>query len=174
MFVLYLNMLENDGDRERFAVLYRQYEKKMYSIAFGILQDPYLAEDTVHDAFIKIIKNFDSCKKIPCDKMTSWIVIIVKHTALDLLRKRKREVLVETIEPETDLHRTEDGTGADLVCLVQELPEIYRTAMELKYVFGWSDKEMAKILEISDTALRSRLSRGRNLLRKKMEESDIL
>ena len=61
----------------------------------------------------------------------------------------------------------------DLVELFRRLPETYRAVLEMKLLIGYSDKEIAKYLNISETAVSSRASRGRALLRKVVEKEGL-
>lgn len=86
----YLTMIENSSDQTKFEELYLTYKKTMFYVATDILKDAYLAEDAVHQAFIRIIENLDKINQIDCHKTRSFIVIITKNIAIDNYRKRKR------------------------------------------------------------------------------------
>ena len=65
--------------------------KLMHWTAEKILHDEHLAEDAVHEAFLRIIQNFHQIREIPCPKTRSFVVIIVRNVALNMQKKRKRE-----------------------------------------------------------------------------------
>lgn len=62
MLSLYLSMVETDEQRTFIEELYKNYERKMYGVAFGILHNKHDAEDAVHSAFIRIIENVEKIR----------------------------------------------------------------------------------------------------------------
>ena len=74
--------------------LYREYRTPMFRIALAILRDEGLAEDAVQQSFLKIFQNFEKIDRTDCNKTRSFIVILVKNTAIDLYRRRGRENVI--------------------------------------------------------------------------------
>lgn len=72
--------------------LYREYRAPMFRIALAILRDEGLAEDAVQQSFLKIFQNFEKIDRTDCNKTRSFIVILVKNTAIDLYRRRGRRM----------------------------------------------------------------------------------
>ena len=91
MLQFYLQLLETEEELQKFTQLYETYRKLMHWTAEGILHDEHLAEDAVHEAFLRIIQNFHQIREIPCPKTRSFVVIIVRNVALNMQKKRKRE-----------------------------------------------------------------------------------
>ncbi len=169
MLALFLAALESDEDRRRFSALYERYHGKMERIAIGILRDQRDAEDAVQNAFLQIIRHFEKISEISCEELPFWIISIVKNEALMLLRKRRN------ILPLEDWEGFEQSAGdiaeyTALVELFRQLPETYRAVLEMKLLIGCTDQEIAERLGISETAVSSRASRGRALLRKLVEK----
>ena len=69
--------------------LYLQYRTPMYRVALSVLRDSGLAEDAVQQAFLKIFQNFEKLDLSDCNKTRSFIVILVRNTAIDLYRRRR-------------------------------------------------------------------------------------
>ena len=90
-----LTALELETDRALLQQIYDQYEPRMYRVALQVLKSSALAEDAVHDAFLKLIKHFSEIRKISCKELEPFVVIIVKRTALDLLKQEKRLTSLE-------------------------------------------------------------------------------
>ena len=67
--------------------LYLQYRSPMFRVAMAILRDEGLAEDAVQQAFLKIFQNFENIQREDCNKIRSFIVILVRNTAIDLYRR---------------------------------------------------------------------------------------
>ena len=86
-------MLNGQEDKNKFELLYEKYRKLMFYIANNILNDEYLAEDAVHQTFIKI-KNLDKIDDVSCHKTKSFIVIMVRNTAINMYNRRKRTSVI--------------------------------------------------------------------------------
>lgn len=168
MLAFFLAALETEADRQMFVFIYENYRTRMEQTAIRILKHQSDAEDAVQNAFVQIIRHFEKINSIPCEELPFWIISIVKNEALMIIRKRKRAVQFEDWEEGSVA--AEDVTGYhELVELVSKLPETYRAVLEMKIVLGYSDKEIAKHLNISETAVSTRASRARDLLRKAIE-----
>lgn len=87
--LLYLSLLDTEEEKSKFEQLYYQYRKLMYLCAREILKDDQLAEDAVHEAFIKLTKYVKKINEIKCNKTKRFIVIVVESAAKDIWRKEK-------------------------------------------------------------------------------------
>lgn len=172
MLALFLAALESDRDREILASIYDRYGARMEQTALRILGRQSDAEDAVQNSFVKVIRHFEKIDSIPCEELPFWLISIVRNEALMILRKRKRELSFEDWDAVTET--AEDVSSYhELVDLVQKLPETYRAVLEMKLLLGYSDKEVAAHLELTETAVSTRASRGRELLRKIVEEGSL-
>lgn len=169
MLAVLLSALESDADKQKFIEIYKQHHVRMERTAMRILKEQSDAEDAVQNAFVQIIRHFEKVYKIPCDNLPFWCISIVKNEALSILRKRKKTVPLEDwdavigdVEMVSSYH--------DLVKLFGRLPETYRAALEMKLLLDYSGKEIAEHLGISESAVNTRISRGRVLLRELVEK----
>jgi len=158
----YLTMLETDADRELFGVIYQTYYNKMMKVALQLLSSAPRAEDAVHDAFLKIIAHFDDLKGIPEERRWYWIVVVTKNAALDILRKEHREMPLDDRNEQPV--PADEGNFHTLVECIRAMPESYRRVLELRFVTEWSYAEIARELHISEGAVKTRISRGRQML----------
>jgi len=94
MIAIYLSIIDSEQDKNKFEILYTTYRKLMFYVANRILKDQYLAEDAVHQAFIKIIENLDKIEDVHCHKTKSYIVIIVRNNAINMYNRRKRNTTI--------------------------------------------------------------------------------
>ena len=154
MLVLFLSILENDDERRRFTNIYEQYHEKMEQVAMRILQEQHDAEDAVQNSFVQIS--------------------IVKNEAFMILRKRRQNNTVP-LEDSNSFERISGDTAEyeEIVGIFRQLPETYRAVLEMKVFIGYSDKEVAAHLGISETAVSTRANRGRSLLKKMMEREGM-
>ena len=171
MMMVWLSLIEDDNDKALFNDIYEHYEKKMYLAARSILGSHQRAEDAVHDSFCKIIKHFSKCKEIPRNELEGWIVIIVKNTAQDYIKKDKR---LREMDDSWDITTKEDTEGTArynrLVEIILSMPENYRSLLEMKYVQEWKNSEIADHYGIKENAVAARIFRARKKLLKQLEK----
>ena len=170
--LIYMSMIESGEDEDLFKGLYLKYRKHMKYIAMQILGDEYLAEDAVHNAFLKIIPHLERFHKIDCQETKNLIVIFIRSTSIDLYRKRKREFeQIDTLDQ--DILTEADFSAlnvADILSAIKTLPEIYRDVLLLKVEYEYTDREIAKILGIKTDTVSKRLERARRQLKKLLGE----
>lgn len=164
MLIFLLAALESEEDRRKFTAVYEQYHTRLEGAAIGILKNQTDAEDAVQNALVQVIRHFEKISQIPCEELPYWLISIVKNESLMILRKRKRTVSLPDLESLTGEARAVTGYS-ELAELFRRLPEPYRAALEMKILLGYSDRDIARRLGISETAVSTRVSRGRALLR---------
>lgn len=165
--LLYLALIDTPEDKNKFEEIYISYEKTMFYVANRILKDRHLSEDAVHQAFLRIVDNLDKIEEISSHKTKGFIVIITENIAIDLYRKRKREACISFDEIEIYVEDTEDIASIfenQVEQAIAKLPVNYLTIFKLKYSHGYSDKEIAKLLHITETNVRKRIERGKKKL----------
>ena len=172
MLIFYMSLIDSDESKDKFESLYLKYRKHMKHIAMKILDDEHLAEDAVHNAFVKIISNLEKFNKIDCQETRNLIVIIIRSVSIDMYRKRKREfentdILQNDISAETDFSMIE---VADILNEIDVLPDIYKDILLLKVEYGYKDREIAKLLGIKVDTVSKRLERARKQLKKQLNE----
>ena len=164
MLIFLLAALESEEDRQKFTAIYEQYHTQLEDVAMSILKNQTDAEDAVQNAFMQVIRQFEKISEIPCKELPFWLISIVKNESLMILRKRSRIVPLPDIESLVDTAKAVTQYS-ELVELLRQLPDTYRAVLEMKILFGYSDQDIAKGLGISETAVSTRASRGRALLR---------
>lgn len=167
MLSLFLSALETEQDCQRFMSLYDQCHARIEQTAKRILNDQQDAEDAVQNTFVQIIRHFEKVYEIPCDELLFWCISIVKNEAYAIVRKKQKTVLLEDWDAKADTEMI--SSYDEIVKLFGRLPETYRGALEMKLLLDYSGKEIAQHLGISETAVNTRISRGRALLREIME-----
>jgi len=146
--LIYLQMIETEEEKSKFEEIYREYRNLMYHVAFGKLRNVQDAEDAVHYAFTKIAENIKIIEPVG-PKTKQLVVTIVDNRVTDIFRARGRHPKVpynDALENQTIAEPVGENV---LTRCVLALPEQQRTVIWLKYVHGFSLREIAKILGIS-------------------------
>lgn len=176
---VFLNALRA-GDRTAFSNLVEMFSGKLYRLGLKMLQNPQDAEDVLQETFIKAfkhIRNFDGRSSI-----STWLYRIATNEALMLLRRKQPEVIsidepVQDVEmeqeplqivdwcclPENELLSSETRQRLDEA--VSRLPATLRMTFLLRDVEDLSTAESAEVLGLTETAVKTRLSRARLRLR---------
>ena len=151
--------------RRQIEWLIHSYQKNLFNIAFNICRNIDDANDVVQDTFIKYIttrKEF-----IDDDHIKAWLIKVAVNRSKDLCRsfwKNKRVSLNEI--GEIPFEQDEEY----LFDAVMKLPDKYRIMIHLFYYEDMQVKEIAEVLDMSVSNVKTRLSRGRRLLKKWLTE----
>jgi RNA polymerase sigma-70 factor (ECF subfamily) len=153
--------------------LYKRYASTLFSICLKYSPNYADAEDTLQDAFIVIFDKVGQFKGK--GSFEGWLKRVTINTALQRYRKQSvlgiiNEENIREVEIEVD----EESISLDfLLRIIQELPDRYRLVFNLYVLDGYSHKETANMLEISEGTSKSNLARARNILKDKIEASKI-
>ena len=146
---------------------YEKYADMLYRLALSHLKNPHDAEDTVQDVFIKYINHFSILKDEEHER--AWLIRTTVNRCYDLLKynsKRNHMALDEINEiaaEEKELH-------TEIFQILEKLPAKNKTVIILHYLEGFSIEEIARMLHLSTSAVKMRLSRGREQMK---EESHV-
>lgn len=147
--ILYLLMIDTPEDRSKFEKMYVTYRGLMYHVAYDILHNKQDAEDAVHHAFIKIAENIETIEDSIGPMTKSLVVTIVRNKAIDVYRHKQRFSTVD-LDSCFDLSVEYNGNNTLTACMVK-LPENYQTVLLLKHHHGYTSKEVAKIMGITES-----------------------
>ena len=151
---------------DAFDRLMRAQLQKMYRIAIAMLQNEEDAADAIQETVLKCWQKIGQLRN---DKyFETWLTRILINQCNDILRGRKKIVYVEDIP---ELVHEDHYFNDEWKAVLSGLNEQYRVVMELYYVDGFSTKEIAGILHITDTNVRSRMLRGRKQLEQILNKS---
>lgn len=155
-------------DRTAQKRLYDTYSSKMYTICCRYIKDSMEAEDVLVTAFTKILQRIEQFKGE--GSFEGWIRRVVVNEALTYLRKNRSMYLetdLEAADREPDYQSLSDHLEEeDLLKMIQELPSGYRIVFNLYAIDGYSHKEIADQLNITESTSKSQLSRARVFLQK--------
>lgn len=158
------------GDQKMQELLYRQSASKMLAVCMRYARDRMEAEDTLQLGYIKV---FQQVKEYRGDgSFEGWIRKIMVNTAIESYRKNLRTLQIVSIDEiyeqpfaEFDFSRI---AMQDLLGLIQQLADGYRIVFNMYIIEGYSHKEIAATLGISEGASKSQLSRSRAILREEI------
>jgi RNA polymerase sigma-70 factor (ECF subfamily) len=152
--------------------LYACYSSKMFAICCRYVKNKMEAEDVLVIALTKVFEKIDQFKNE--GSFEGWIRRIVVNESLTWLRKNRSMYLetdLEKAEREPDYHQLSDRLEAeDLLKIIQQLPSGYQIVFNLYAIDGYSHKEIAEQLNISENTSKSQLSRARTHLQKLLNQ----
>jgi len=161
-------------DRKAQALLYHHFAKKMYAVCLRYAHTSLEADDILQNSFVKVFtKHYLYDGK---GSLEGWIKRIVVNTAIETHRKNKRSYMenIDDIQLSvSSLVGTEQTGYQELLALIQQLPLGYKTVFNLYAIEGYSHKEIAEMLSISEGNSKSQLSRARQWLQNKLVKTAI-
>lgn len=160
-----------NNDENKIAELYSLYEQSMFVEARKILQDDYLAEDAVHEAFIRLIRNRSSLRDVESPQTKRYVKRTVQSAAIDIYRKNKREREHICNFDEADpvfSYSDELEYSADLI---DSLPQKYASIIRCRLIYGLSVNETAAVLELTANCVKKRYERARKMLAEILRET---
>lgn len=153
--------------------IYRQYRSLMFYIANQILRDEAGAEDVVHSAFVKLAGIVEKISDPVCPKTQGLVVVIVRRLAINQYnaRRRRTELPLEEELLGGEVQPVEEQEGIRQA--VAHLPPRYRELILLKYYQGFSDREIAQMLDMTSGNVARTLQRAKQRLRENLEQEGI-
>ncbi len=179
MLALYMSFIDDEAHRRLFEEIYLNYRKQMLLVARSVLGNDSDAEDIVLDVFLKIAKkHMARISKIEKDTdLRNYLLKATKHTALDHLRKHRRERIAADAELEAvvpDVVDLTDDAFVEKICnnieyerivsAITSLKDIYREVMYYHFVMDLSVPEVAKLMDCKVSTVKQRLVRGKKIL----------
>ena len=162
-------------DETAFEELLRQYEKKVYTLCFRMCGNSEDAEEAAQDTFLALWRGIDRFRQE--SSLSTWIYRLASNACIDLLRRRKKQGSSLSLDDEElfldavdTAPRPQDAVEhREAQKLLQEglsaLPEEYRKVLILREIEGLSYTEIAESASLELGTVKSRISRGRVLLR---------
>lgn len=157
-------------DKAFFQRFYEEYKGFLFYTANKYAQSPSDCEDIVQDAVLRLMYNLSSIKELNQFKAAKYIALTVRSAHLDLVKKRHgsqeislEEAVLETIlEQDPFLNRDPSSdTRLELIHLKQSLSKKDWLILEGKYLLGYDQEELSKIIGVSPDSIRMTLSRAR-------------
>lgn len=183
--------LSLSGDTEAFEELVEKYQHKIYSLAYRYMGNEEDASDMAQESLVKAYRKLHGFKGD--SSFSTWIYRVTANVCIDELRKRKRTLHTISLDepvatmdgdeierdiidnsPTADIVYERKELEKDLQSLINTLNPDYKSAVILRDVMGFSYEEIAETLHCSVGTVKSRISRGRGILRKKLAGRELL
>lgn len=160
------------AQEQALAALVDQYATTLYRVAFSVLRNQSDAEDAVQEAFLRVLRHRETLGEIRDHRV--WLIRIVWNIVLD--RKRRAKTRPETddvselarVLPASGLNAEDRAAAAQhhahVLACIERLPAREREVMMLSAFEELSSVEIAAVLDVTESSIRSRLFRARNLL----------
>ena len=162
------------NNRKAQELLFSNHYDDLYALAMRYLSDHHDTEDAVIRAFTRVYKNLNGFTYQGKGSLGKWIRTILINESLRILKKRNvmnfenetTEIDSKSVQPDG----LQELQNADIIRLIEQLPDGYRTVFNLFVIEGYSHKEIGVMLGISENTSKSQLSKARNQLIGKLEE----
>lgn len=162
--------MHSESNKEKLTGIYERYKNRMYITACRVLNDPYLAEDAVHEAFVAISKNLDKLPEADSISTASYAIKTARSRALNILRERVHEI--PTLIDDESARRDEEildsicekENYSYIVSAILSLDEKYKDALSLYYLNEMTVAEISRTLCRKESAVKQQLARGRRKL----------
>lgn len=161
------------GDARMQEALYRKFSGKMYAVCLRYATKTEDASDILQDGFVKVFRNLDKYRSE--GSFEGWMRRIFVNTAIEHFRKQ-HTVLSATEQQEATLadgqwNAFDHLAAKDIMNLVRTLAPGYRQVFNLYAVEGYSHREIAAMLGISEGTSKSQLARAKAILQEKIRET---
>lgn len=166
------------GDQEAFGELLEMYQRPVYNLTYRMLGEAGEAEDAAQEAFLRAYQHLD--RYDASRPFKTWLLSIASNYCIDRLRKRRLTWLSieEPLPPHPSLtsgeEEPEDAALSSerhqaIQGLLDQLAPEYRAAVVLRYWYDMPYTEIAEMLETTESAIKSRLFRARQMLAEQIE-----
>jgi RNA polymerase sigma factor (sigma-70 family) len=154
--------------------IYSVFYKRLFHISYAITRDAHLAEDVVHDTFIKAMKKVGTIEEE--SKVGAWLAVIATRTAIDFVRKENNkkwipmdremlECLGRAMKQDVEAEVETSLLREQLQCAIRKLTLKYQDVLMLKLGYGFKEQEIAHILDLKPCTVKTRIYRARKELK---------
>lgn len=156
----------NYGDQAVFAQAVMDMRETLFRVAYSIVRNHADCEDAVSEALVKAFENVGQLRDTGLFK--PWLIRILKNECFLVLRRRKRAIPTEHLPQSADSADLE--TDIDLHRALGALKSDYALTLTLFYVERYTIEEIAYIMQTTGGTVKSRLSRGRKMLKAQLQK----
>ena len=172
-----MTLIDNSNDRLTFEIFYNRTFKTAYAVAMKYLHDHNLAEDVCSEAYLSIAKNFRRIRKFSSHEMDSYLVITIRNTSFNMLKKEKKyreSADIDEMEISLDNDILENMNYKMLVDCIEKLKQTDRDILYLRVTLGLDYKQIASSFGITEEAARQRFRHAKSSLAVILEKEGFL
>ncbi len=153
---------------QQFDYVYNEYAKEILNIAYGYTKNKEDSIDIMQNAYVALLKTNKSFES--SEHIKYFLIRVTINESINFLKSHQYKRVIKNNEFVMNIPDKEDELPYDLSKIVSILPEKYKTIIILHYYDDMKIKDISKILKISESAVKKRLERARNLIKEKIEE----
>lgn len=187
MILSMIMAIENEEESSFVEDIYFKHRDRMLAICYKVLKNPADAEDALVNAFENIIRTVQSVQAIPMAKLPAALNTYAYNAAIDLYRRHKVENKLFTsqfyhtddgdkpfdyLDPSFDLDKIvlDKELIVEIFHMIKNFPPSLRIVAVCKWQYGYRNKEIAEMLQISESIVSTRVSRARSMLFQTLSE----
>jgi RNA polymerase sigma factor (sigma-70 family) len=161
-----------ERDRKMQEILYQRFSSKMYAVCLRYCKNSDDAQDLLQEGFVKVFRNIEKFRGD--GSFEGWIRRIFVNTSIEHFRKSVKNYAVSDTDDvsieDPSLSALDNLAEKDIIKMIQELSPGYRQVFNMYVIEGYSHKDIADILGISEGTSKSQLARAKGILKKIVEE----
>ena len=163
------------GERKAQELLYKQFASKMFGVCLRYATDRMEAEDMLQNGFIKVFQKLHDFRGD--GSFEGWVRRIMVHSSIEYYRKHHKTMQLVDIDDAANESSVSPIASAnleakDLMAIIQQLSPGYRIVFNLYAIEGYSHREIAEIVGITEGASKSQLSRARTVLKEQLTKME--
>ncbi len=164
-----------EGDKRSQKTFYQRFAPKMYGVALRFARDKDEANDMLQEGFVKVFSKLQYYRGE--GSLEGWIRRTIVNTAINIYKRNLKHLssqdldTVMIFEKNNEASPIEQMSARELLGQINQLPVGYRTVFNLYVVDGYSHKEIADLLDITENTSKSQLSRARAYLQKRIQRT---
>lgn len=172
--MLLLSMITSAEGKSKFRLLYERYNKLVYWIAMQRLGNREKAEDCVQETFLYIANHLEKVGEVDSKSTKCYVATIAEGKAISIYRKEVKHIANLYDDGKMSVDITSFGLydSAELSFAIDRLDDETRNMVYLRYVYGFTSKEIGSFYGISDALVRKKLQKGLGELKKFMEADE--
>jgi len=157
-----------NGHLDSFGALYERYHSSMVALAYSMLADKDMAEDTAQEAFVIACRDLLNLKRR--DKFGAWLAGICRNVARGVLRE-KGKTIASDLWNTTENQDSQEHHRDTIRRAVWKLSSAERELIVLRYYDGFSQSQISKVLDISSSAVNGRLVRAKRKIAQYLKQN---
>lgn len=152
-----------DSEERFLADFYREYRNYLFYTARKFSESQEECEDVIQDVMVRLMRNVENVRRLSGNQAATYLYLTVRSVFADRYRQSREQAVPDEVLETAAADRTEDGLNAvwDAAILKEQMESRDWRLLELKYIGGYSDREIAGEMECRPESVRTLVSRAR-------------